>query len=199
MSTEVMIALAVAAVVVLGLVILLMTQQRRKTQLRAQFGPEYQRAVSERGQREAERELVARKDRVAKLHIVELSRSDAEAFGTRWRELQARFVDSPSQTIAEADRLVDEVMQRRGYPVADFEQRAADVSVDHPHFAPAYRHAREIAERNSRNEASTEDMRQALVHYRALFDDLLGDDYSVYEEQNGTREQRRSRRERLAG
>jgi hypothetical protein len=198
MSTEVMIALAVAAVVVVGLVIVLMTQQRSKTQLREQFGPEYQRAVAEKGERGAQRELAARKDRVEKLNIVELPRSEAEGYGTRWRELQARFVDSPSQTIAEADRLVDEVMQRRGYPVGDFEQRAADVSVDHPHFAPAYRHAREIAERNASNEASTEDMRQALVHYRALFDDLLGDDYSVYEPQDEARD-RRTRRERLAG
>lgn len=149
-------------------------QQRRRTHLREHFGPEYDRAVSESGDRvRAERELEEREQRVRKLDIRPLSARQRDAFAASWRDVQARFVDTPSQAIHEADELVSEVMRQRGYPVGDFEQRAADVSVDHPRVVENYREARVISLRNRTGDAGTEELRQAMVHYRALFEDLL--------------------------
>lgn len=150
------------------------TQQRRRTALREQFGPEYERAVRETGDRKAaERELEHRTERVESLDIHPLSPDQRRRFADQWRQVQARFVDSPSEAIADADRLVTETMQSKGYPMGEFEQRAADVSVKHPRVVEHYRAARAISLRNQRGEASTEDLRQAMVHYRALFEDLL--------------------------
>src|SRR5947209_5544778 len=149
-------------------------QQQRTHQLRARFGPEYDRSVRETGdRRRAEAELQKRAARVSRLDIQPLSREKRTQFADAWREVQARFVDDPSQAIAEADRLVTEVMRVRGYPVSDFEQRAADISVDHPRVVEHYRAAFAIARRSNRGEADTEDLRQAMVHYRLLFEDLL--------------------------
>ncbi len=150
------------------------TRKRRSQDLRDRFGPEYDRAVDAfGGPRPAERELAARQKRVEKFHIRPLSPELHQRFTEAWKRVQARFVDDPSMAVSEANGLVKEVMQTRGYPMVDFEQRAADISVDHPHVVDHYRAAREIALSNHQGRATTEELRQAMVHYRALFDDLL--------------------------
>ena len=121
----------------------------------------------------AEAELLARERRVQRMHIVALAPTDAARYAQEWKLLQGRFVDDPRRTLAEADRLVRELMLQRGYPMADFERRAADISVDHPNVVENYRAAHDIALRDQRAETSTEDLRRAVLHYHALFDDLL--------------------------
>lgn len=159
------------AVIVIAIVLM---QKRRTDELRGKFGPEYQRLVQERGdEKHVEKELASRVERVKQLHIKPLSPDRRAQFADAWRSDQARFVDDPKGAVIEADRLVADLMQVRGYPVGDFEQRAADVSVDHPHVVQNYRAAHDIAVRQQRGEATTEDLRRAMVHYRALFDDLL--------------------------
>jgi hypothetical protein len=149
-------------------------RRRRSAALRARFGPEYDRVVHSTGAvKQAEASLEARARRVESLHIRPLSADDATRYGQTWRKVQERFVDDPRSAVSEADRLVGEVMHARGYPLGDFEQRVADISVDHAGVVMNYRAAREIAQAHARGEASTEDLRQAMVHYRALFDDLL--------------------------
>ena len=163
--------LVAVAVVVLTFVLM---QKRRTDELRAKFGPEYERLVHQHGgTRHAEHELSDRIQRVKQLHIKPLTVEHRNRFADAWRSDQARFVDDPKSAVADADRLVADLMQVRGYPVGDFEQRAADVSVDHPHVVQNYRVAHDIALREQRGEASTEDLRVAMVHYRALFEDLL--------------------------
>jgi hypothetical protein len=167
--------LLILVIVLLGIITWLVVTRRRSEQLRAGFGPEYQRAVAESGdRRHAESELAARQERVEALHIQPLTPADRERFATDWHTAQARFVDDPGRAIQGADQLVAEVMQARGYPVGEFEQRAADVSVDHPDVVEHFRVAHQIAQTNGRGEANTEDLRQAMVHYRALFAELLG-------------------------
>jgi hypothetical protein len=162
----------VAVVVVLAL--LAVSRRRRSEELREHFGPEYERAVDQYGDKQkAEAELAAREKRVRSLDIRPLAPDERDRFAAAWQRAQARFVDEPSKAIADADRLVKEVMQARGYPVGDFEQRAADISVDHPDVVTNYRAAREIADRNDGGKATTEDLRQAMVHYRSLFEELL--------------------------
>ncbi len=152
----------------------LLYRNRQSKLLEQRFGPEYGRTVNELGsQPKAEAELRARQKRVEKLDIVPLSAGDAARFSQAWRALQGRFVDNPKGVLQEADTLVQELMQKRGYPMADFEGRAADISVDHPSVVEHYRAAQAIAIRDQRGEADTEDMRRAVVHYRALFDELL--------------------------
>ena len=164
----VLIALAVVAIA------FVLTQKRRSEALRGKFGPEYDRLVRQHGDaRHAEHELSERVHRVKELSIKPLSAEDRTQFADAWRSDQAKFVDDPKGAVVEADRLVADLMQVRGYPVGDFEQRAADVSVDHPHVVQNYRTAHDIAVRERRGEASTEDLRKAMVHYRALFEDLL--------------------------
>jgi len=173
MDTTTVIILAVVVVVIVGAVAWMM-MQRRSEDLRKRFGPEYDRVISERGDaRKAESELAARQKRVDRFDIRPLESTERDQFIDAWRATQARFVDAPAEAINDADRLVSEVMQARGYPVGDFDQRAADVSVDHPIVVENYRAARAIVAANQRGEASTEDLRQAIVHYRALFEDLL--------------------------
>ena len=163
--------LVALAVVVIAFVL---TRKRRTDELRGKFGPEYERLVRQRGDAgTAERELDDRIQRVKQLHIKPLSPEHRDRFADAWRSDQARFVDDPKGAVVEADRLVADLMQVRGYPVGDFEQRAADVSVDHPHVVQNYRVAHDIAVREQRGQASTEDLRVAMVHYRALFEDLL--------------------------
>lgn len=165
--------IVVAAIVGAGVVWFVMGR-RRHARLRQRFGPEYERAVHEVGNvRRAEATLEARAKRVERLQIRPLNAADGARFADAWRHIQTRFVDEPQAAVTEADRLVGEVMTTRGYPLGDFEQRAADISVDHPHVVAHYRDARAIAARHARGEASTEDLRQAFVHYRALFEDLL--------------------------
>jgi hypothetical protein len=152
----------------------LLFQKKQSKTLEQRFGPEYGRTVDELGSRpKAEAELKSRQKRVEKLSIVPLSAADAARFSQVWRALQGRFVDNPKGVLQEADTLVQELMQKRGYPMADFEGRAADISVDHPAVVEHYRAAQGIAIRDQRGEADTEEMRRAVVHYRALFDELL--------------------------
>ena len=163
--------LVALAIVVIAFVLM---QKRRTDELRGKFGPEYERLVRQQGDpRHVERELGDRVERVKQLHIKPLTPEYRTRFAEAWRSDQARFVDDPKGAVVEADRLVADLMQVRGYPVGDFEQRAADVSVDHPHVVQNYRTAHDIAIREQRGQASTEDLRVAMVHYRALFDDLL--------------------------
>ncbi len=148
---------------------------RRRTQgLQERFGPEYDRTVAETGQRRAaESELMERQKRREALDIRPLPDDARERYSASWNETQERFVDAPSEAVGEADRLVQEVMRERGYPVESFEQRAADISVDHPQVVEDFRAAHAISLANDHGEASTEDLRQAMVHYRSLFEQLL--------------------------
>jgi hypothetical protein len=173
MDQKLLIALiVVAAVVVVFLVIGAM--RRRSRDLKQHFGPEYDRLLREKGDsRKAEAELAAREKRVKKLELRVLPVAERQRFSDAWMALQSRFVDDPKGAVAEANLLVKEVMTERGYPVTDFETRAADISVDHPHLVTNYRAAHDIATRSERNAATTEDLRTAVVHYRALFDELL--------------------------
>lgn len=164
-------ALVAIAVVLIGVIA---GQRRRSHELRERFGPEYQHTVEKLGDtHSAEEELRAREKRVGALDIHPLTVAERDRFHDEWRNLQAEFVDAPDKAVADADRLVQEVMNARGYPVGDFEQRAADVSVEHAPVVTHYRAAHEIALRNQKGKATTEDLRQATVQYRALFEDLL--------------------------
>jgi hypothetical protein len=177
MSAAATVVVVLVALVVVGGVAWYFLGQRRRTEaLQARYGPEYSRTVSETGdQRKAEEELVKRKERIDQLQIQPLRAEQREQFLTRWRSVQAMFVDDPAGAIARADSLVAEVMATRGYPVSDFEQRAADISVHHAVVVDNYRAACEIVARQRQNAATTEDLRKAMVHYRALFEDLLED------------------------
>lgn len=170
-------SLVIAAVVLLVLVAVaawLWSRKQQSKRLEQRFGPEYEHAVHRHGDvTKAEADLRAREKRVEKLHIVPLAPADAAHFSQAWRGLQARFIDNPKGALMEADQLVRELMLRRGYPMGDFEHRAADISVHHPAVVEHYRAAQAIALRDHRGEADTEDLRRAVVHYRALFDDLL--------------------------
>ena len=167
-------ALVVIAVVVVAGVIWYELRRRRSATLRQRFGAEYDRVVHHVGDlKKAEASLEARARRVEKLHIRPLTAGDASRYTQAWRNVQERFVDDPRGAVTEADRLVGEVMHARGYPLGEFEQRVEDISVDHPDVVMNYRAAREIAQAHARGQASTEELRQAMVHYRALFDDLL--------------------------
>ena len=169
--------LVVFAVLVLAIIavgIWVFAKSKRRARLRAQFGPEYPRAVEKYGSvTRAESALEARRARVRRLDIRPLPTHDAEGFAMAWRAAQARFVDDPLVAITEADALVQDLMQSRGYPVGDFEERVADISVDHASVVEHYRTAHSIALASERGEATTEDLRQAMRHYRALFEDLL--------------------------
>lgn len=162
-----------ALVLIAGIVVLLM-QNRRRANLREKFGPEYARTVEVAGSpREAEAELQEREKRVAAFTIQPLTPQQMDDFTDRWVRVQAQFVDDPEGAVSRTDVLLTEVMEARGYPIADFEQRSADLSVDHAEVVQNYRSARDIAIRHARNEADTEDLRRAMIHYRALFDDLV--------------------------
>lgn len=169
--------IVVVAIVVIGAVVWMMNQRNRTEHLTERYGPEYQRTLEATGdKREAERELQDREERVKEYEIRPLSPEQRDRYVAKWKETQATFVDDPSGAIAQADSLVQNVMGERGYPVGDFEQRSADISVDHPHVVEEYRAAHTIAERHANGGVETEDLRQAMVHYRALFDDLLETD-----------------------
>jgi hypothetical protein len=176
LSNPTLIVLAVAAVLVIVVAVALYMRSRRNNtaKLRDRFGPEYERAVLQHGsERKAEAKLADRETRVEKLKIRELDPTERERFLSQWQNAQSRFVDYPKGAVAEADELVSSLMQARGYPVADFDQRAADISVDHPRVVENYRSAHSIALRLGRGEANTEDLRTAMIHYRSLFDELV--------------------------
>lgn len=178
MSTIPLQLIVVAAVVVLALVTLaawfFAQRKKQSARLEQRFGPEYERTVSELGGRaKAESELKAREKRVEHLIIAPLAPAEAARFAEAWKALQGRFVDDPKGVVTQADGLVRELMLKRGYPMGDFERRAADISVDHSAVVENYRAAQAIAVRGARGEADTEELRSAVVHYRALFDDML--------------------------
>jgi hypothetical protein len=167
-------ALIVAAILVVVVVAIIATTRRRKEALQKRFGTEYERAVRESGsEREAQAALEQREKRVEKFNIRKLEPAERQRFADRWRVVQSRFVDDPRGAVIDADDTVASVMGACGYPMADFEQRAADLSVDHAHVVDNYRAAHEIAVRHRQGQATTEDLRQAMIYYRSLFEDLL--------------------------
>ena len=176
MNTETAIVVVVALLVI-GALVMFLWRQRRTQDLRQRFGPEYDRALDDRGSRSrAEAELQRRAKRVEHLPIRPLPADQRSRYTQKWNEQQTRFVDEPSQAVIEADHLIEEVMRERGYPMTEFEQRAADVSVDHPRVVDNFRTAHEIAMRQERGEANTEDLRRAMICYRDLFRELVEDD-----------------------
>jgi len=175
MDNQTMMAVVIVVAVVMVLAaVWLMLRRRRTTALRQRFGPEYDRVLQSRGtMTEAERELQDRQRRVEAFSLRPLSHEDAEGFTASWRTVQAKFVDDPRSAVIDADRLIEDVMRARGYPVEDANRRLDDLSVEHAHVIDHYRAGREIVHRHEQNAASTEDLRQAMVHYRALFDELV--------------------------
>jgi hypothetical protein len=168
------IALVIALVIIAAAAAWLVARNRRSQLLKQKFGTEYDRTVKAAGSPTvAEADLLSRAKRVANLDIHPLNPTDRDRFTEEWRRTQAAFVDDPAAAVARADALVDQVMQARGYPVADFEVRASDISVDHPRFVQNYREAHAIALAARRGTARTEDLRRATIHYRDLFEDLL--------------------------
>jgi hypothetical protein len=175
-TTDLVLMIAVVVIVIAGAATFLFMRKRRTAGLRTQFGgQEYDRALQEGGnRRKAEAGLQDRKERVESFHVRELSAADHARFVEAWRGVQTRFVDSPAGVVSEADTLLGDVMLARGYPVSDFAQRGADISVDHPLVMENYRAAHGIAIRQKAGQASTEELRQAMIHYRTLFEELVG-------------------------
>jgi hypothetical protein len=176
-TTQLALITGLVVLVVAGIATLVFMRNRRTARLRNQFGaPEYTRAVREGGnQRRAENKLEKRAARVESFHIRALSPADHTRFLETWRKVQGRFVDSPGGAVTEADQLLGDVMSMRGYPVSNFEQRAADISVDHPLVMENYRAGHGIAVRQTQGQAGTEELRQAMIHYRTLFEELVGE------------------------
>lgn len=175
-TTELALIIALAVIVVAGIATWIYLRKRRTERLKTQFGAEYDRAVKEDGsRRHAEAGLKERTQRVESLNIRPLAPGDRARFVESWSRVQARFVDGPGGAVTEADQLLRDVMSTRGYPVSDFEQRAADISVDHPLVMENYRTAHAIAVRQTQGQANTEDLRQAMIHYRTLFEELVSE------------------------
>jgi hypothetical protein len=172
MDPLVIAGIAVVVVLVIGL---LFWQWERNTRLRNQYGREYDRAVDELGRVRAQRELATRERRVRRLNVRPLTGEQRRRFSSTWEDVQAQFVDDPEGAVSRGDRLVEDVMDARGYPIADFDQRIADLSVHHGRVVNDYRDLREIAHRHRRHEATTEDLRQAMVHFRNVFEEMLED------------------------
>lgn len=173
MNTQTVLIVAALALVVIAAVVFALARRRRTAHLKERFGPEYERALAADGGK-AEALLAEREKRVEKLQIHPVPAELRERFVSSWQADQARFVDEPEAAVAEADALVQRVMEARGYPTGSVDQKGSDISVDHPAVMENYRAAHEVALKRERGEASTEDLRQAFVHYRALFDELLG-------------------------
>jgi hypothetical protein len=172
MDPKIIVIVVVAAVVVVLAVAWVFIKRHRTAQLREHFGPEYERTVKDHGSK-AESVLIGREKRVAKFRMRDLAPDEQARFAEDWRIVQTRFVDDPKEAVTQADSLVISVMNARGYPMSDFEQRAADISVQHPQVVQNYRAAHDIALRHRRCEASTEDLRNAMIYYRSLFEELL--------------------------
>jgi len=174
-STLLILLAAVLAVLVIG-VIMLALRRRNTSGLKSRFGSEYSRMVeASPTQSQAETELQEREKRAKQLQIRPIGPTDRARFVESWRAIQTRFVDDPGQAVTEADKLLGEVMTARGYPMGDFDQRAADISVAHPEVVQQYHTAHEIAVRHEQGTAGTEELRVAMISYRSLFDDLVGD------------------------
>ena len=164
----------IVLIIVVGVALFLRSRRKISARFRKHYGPEYDRAVLEHGSdRKAEAKLADRETRVEMLKIRDLDLTERERYLAQWKAVQSRFVDYPKGAVTEADELVCSLMQTRGYPVTDFDQRAADISVDHPRVVENYRSAHTVALRLGRGEASTEDLRTAMIHYRSLFDELV--------------------------
>jgi hypothetical protein len=175
MTDTTLMIIAVVVVIALLAVVWVYIASRRRQQLRSRFGPEFERTAHDLGsEKRAEAVLAEREKRVASYRIRELSSEERARFAESWRRVQGMFVDDPASAVTEGDMLVTDLMNTRGYPMSDFEQRAEDLTVGHAEVVHHYRAARDIATRHSRKAASTEDLRQALVHYRELFGELLG-------------------------
>jgi Tfp pilus assembly protein PilX len=175
MDPKVLIAIVVVLAIIVIAAVMIARRRQRSTHLKNQFGPEYERALQQHGDAaKAEAALAEREARVQKLTIRELPATERAAYADEWAAVQRRFVDDPSMAVGEADRLVNRVMNARGYPMADFDQRVDDISVNYPSVVQNYRSARDIFVRHSGGRATTEDLRQAMVYYRSLFDELLG-------------------------
>jgi hypothetical protein len=175
-TTTLTIIVSVILIAAAGVAAVIFLRKRKTKQLRTRFGPEYARAVQESGgRRQGEAGLQEREKRVEGFAIRPLARTDRERYIASWRKVQAQFVDDPKSSVSEADRLLGDVMSTRGYSVSDFEQRSADISVNHPLVVENYRAAHEIAVRHASGQASTEDLRQAMIHYRTLFDELVAE------------------------
>lgn len=175
MNTTYIVIVVVLVLVVVGLILAqIFAQRNRSARLHDQFGPEYEHTVQTLGdEKKAQTELEERQKHVKALDIHPLTVSEGERYQANWAEVQSKFVDEPGQAILDADRLIMEVMHMRAYPVSDFDQRAADLSVTHPDFVSNYRAAREVAVKNELQQANTEDLRQAMLYYRSLFEELL--------------------------
>jgi hypothetical protein len=172
--TPLEIGLGLVVLVLLAGMFVLLMRNRHRANLRSKFGPEYSRTVEEVGSsRRAEAELQERERRVANFSLRRLSPQQVDMFNDGWMKVQSQFVDDPQGAVCRADVLLTEVMEARGYPIADFDRRSADLSVDHPEVVQNYRSAHDIAIRHARGEADTEDLRQAMIHYRALFEELV--------------------------
>lgn len=175
MDPKVVVAIIVVLAIILIAAIVVARRRQRSAHLKKKFGPEYEREVLSRGDpAKAEAALAAREARVEKLNIRDLPPTERAAYADEWAAVQRRFVDDPSMAVSEADRLVNRLMTARGYPMADFDRRAEDVSVHYPGVVQNYRSAREIVMRHTGGRATTEELRQAMVYYRSLFDELLG-------------------------
>jgi hypothetical protein len=173
-NTTVIILAVIVAFIIGALLGTLVTRQRRTKRLQEKFGPEYERTLNELGdRRQAEQELEARLDHVKTLDIRPLSAEESERYTNEWRATQAEFVDEPLVALQKADRIIREVMKTKGYPVEDFEQRVADISVEYPELVTDYRGLHLIAVKEDDEKVSTEEMRQAMVHGRALFENLV--------------------------
>jgi hypothetical protein len=174
MDTRTLAFIIIAVVIVIAVAALLVMRKRRSDQLKQRFGPEYDRAVLQHGDaRHAEAVLTDREKRVEKFSIRALPPGDRERYAEEWANVQKRFVDDPAVAVTEADKLVTKVMLARGYPMSTFEQRTADISVNYPGVVQNYRSARTIVVRHNNGQSTTEDLRQAMVHFRSLFDELL--------------------------
>jgi hypothetical protein len=176
MSTTYILIAVVLILVILGAIFVPMFARRKNSErLHDKFGPEYDRTVETMGnQKKAQKELNDRQKHVDSLSIRPLSVSERDRYLADWTAVQAQFVDQPGEATVKADQLIMEVMQLRAYPVSDFEQRAADISVNYPALVSNYRAARAIAIKNGQHEATTEELRQAMIYYRSLFKELLG-------------------------
>jgi hypothetical protein len=175
MNTAAVIVLVLILGIVIGAAAIYALERSRSMRLKERFGPEYDRTVSEKGDRwNAESDLERRAKRVERLHIRPLEPTERARFLEEWRHMQARFIDDPNEAVVDADRLIGNVMSAEGYPVQDFEQRAEDISAEHPRVVENYREAHRIAVRHTQGRANTEDLRQAMIHYRILFEELVG-------------------------
>ena len=176
-NTTTIVIVAVILLVLGGLLVMGLRRAQRSKQLKERFGPEYERAVQDFGDRsKAENDLIQRQQRINKLNIRSLTPAERNQYREAWREVQARFVDDPQSALLDADRLVTEVLHVRGYPTEDFDERLADISAAYPRVTGSYRQACEMVSRLRREDLTTEDMRKAMVLYRDLFDELFGAD-----------------------